>query len=567
MNTWEDIKSRLSILDVIGDYVEVRQVGSSYKCLCPFHNDKNPSLTISPEKGLWHCFGCGAGGDMFKFVTDFENISKAKALEKLAKKAGVELDKQKLTKKTDPQTITRRQKGLDYLSWVTTVYHKTLRKVLTSKNQVSQYVHSRNLDQKTISEFALGYAPSGGFLLNLARKYNLDLELLEAIGVLKKTDSGSFKDKFSDRLMIPIKDQFDNVVGFTGRIIVDNKDLQRPKYLNSPQTEWFSKSQVWFGLNLHQKTIRQARQAIILEGNMDVIASHQHGLNLTLASQGTSVTSDHLRKLKNFTSKLILAFDNDEAGIAAERKLTAGALGFGFEVDKLQIPTSYKDLDDWIQDKHLDFQSYPWQQHSKPFLEVLIDRHMDGLGSRDINIQQKSLSIVLEVLKPASDFIKEHYLQILSQITKKSLATLNSQLNQARDLSSQQLTVEHLDTDIRPNTELHNHIITAWQNLLTFYFADKDLWQQDQVTKADWKGLEACFIIFRELLPKLTQNSNLDSYIQEHQEHLRLLKSAKAQELVFLKNQLRQYIANNYSKINTNPGLLEAYQVVLEFLA
>jgi DNA primase len=566
MSVWEDIKARLSVVDVISDYVDVRQVGATYKCVCPFHNDKNPSLIISPEKGLWHCFGCGAGGDMFRFVTDFENISKRQALEKLAKKAGVELEKIQKPK-TTAEEISHRERGLQYLSWAADVYHKALRKVLTGDNPTSQYVHSRHLNQETINTFALGYAPTSNFLYNIAQKYQLDAKLLEAVGLLRTTDRGEIKDKFSDRLMIPIRDQFGNVVGFTGRIIREMEGVERPKYLNTPQTDWFHKSQVWFGLDIHQKPVRKARKAVILEGNMDVIASHKAGLEIGLASQGTSVTEDHLRRLKQFTQHIVVAFDNDAAGVAAERKLAAQALAFGYEVDKLIIPDIYKDLDEWIQGASLNLAEYNLDQHQRPYLDYLIQKNRVDLTTQDIRIQHEVLVRVLEVLKYADSFGQEHYLTILSELTKKRVKTLQSEMRQTRDVVTAAQNSHEPTTSAHYKDSLQAHMYVAWQNIIVGT-AGEQRWNLELLSEEDKKGITALYALLKTTLSELGEYASAQEYLQKNQPELELIKDnmKTSIDLNLLKSQLKQYLANIYSNFATHPELLAHYQSALTFL-
>ncbi len=462
MNVWEEVKNNLNIVDVISEYLPVKASGSNYKCLCPFHNDRNPSLVISPEKNIWHCFGCGAGGDVFRFVTDYENISKKDALEKLAKKAGVRLDSFEHNQKTlgsktlEAKKIKRLEAGYKYLTWSKNVFHKVLLKILQdNEHEVTKYCRSRNLSQKIIEKFQLGYAPKNNFLLEVAKNNSLDLDLLVEIGVLK-LEINNYKDKFTNRLVVPIFDQFNKVVGFTARNLPSDK-LDRPKYLNSPETKWFNKSDIWYGQNWNQQQIKNQKKAIIVEGNMDVIAASISGLDIVLASQGTSFTASQLKKLSYLSKEIILAYDNDIAGLISAKKFFLEAKLIGLEVKKFIIPKEFKDLDEYLQQiRKTKEKVFISDFKIVNFIDYWINDNLTKLKSSEIDIQKKLILEVLELVAVCDQIEIEHYLSRLSEITNKTVQTLNKQLQKIQTNQSKYTKINFGFNSFKKNSRLVN---------------------------------------------------------------------------------------------------------------
>jgi DNA primase len=436
MSVWDDIKDRLTVDEVLSDYIRLTSAGSNYRANCPFHNEKTPSLIISPSKGIWHCFGCGMGGDIFSFVSNIENLTKQETLTLLAKKAGYTLPKLSKNEYTNtqikdengnelPQTSkTELEKGHELLSWAKDIYHKLLLKILEDRmHPITQYCLKRNLDYKTIINFEIGYAPKNNALINLSKKYNISKDLLLKVGLIKTIDEKN-SDKFVDRLMIPIFDSNSKVVGFTGRIL-DYDKSERPKYLNSPQSQWFNKSEIWFGLNKAKGSILRSSRAIIVEGNMDVIMASQFGLDNVIASQGTSFTSTQLSKLKKITKELVIAFDNDNAGKIGAKKLYFEASKVGFEVKILVIPENFKDLDEFLNSKSLNQDKQTIEQLTIiPYSDYLIEIEKPNYRNQTSSIQQKSIIDLLSLTSVMDALTKEIYIKKISTVTGISLTTL-----------------------------------------------------------------------------------------------------------------------------------------------
>jgi DNA primase len=343
----EEIKSKLDIVDVISEYIQLKQAGVNWKACCPFHNEKTPSFMVSREKQIWHCFGCGEGGDVFTFVQKIEGIEFPEALKILADKAGVKI------KKLSPENTSQKTKLFELNRLALEFFHKAL--LASKEGEIARnYLAGRNLTKETIKDFKLGYAPNSWDILSnflIKKGYNQNEILLAGLAV--KNEKGQIYDRFRQRLMFPIPDHHGNAVGFTGRILDTNNDKQGGKYINTPQTLVYNKSLIIYGLDQAKEEIKKQNSAIIVEGNMDVIASHQAGIKNVVASSGTALTLEQLKLLHRYSNNLALCFDMDLAGqTAAERGIDI-ALSLGLNIKIIQLPAQIenqpiKDPDDCI---------------------------------------------------------------------------------------------------------------------------------------------------------------------------------------------------------------------------
>ena len=307
-NIIETIKQRLDIVEFVRQYVpHLKKAGKTHKACCPFHKEKTPSFTVSSEKGLYYCFGCQSGGDIFEFLMKIENLSFNEAVRKLADLAGVEYKPSRGFSAEEQKRIEAR-KTLDFAK---NFFHKNL---MSAGGELARnYIKGRQLTKETALKFELGYAKNdASSLCRTAAAEKYIPQQLKDVGLCVLTDYGA-RDYFRNRLMFPIINQRGETVGFGGRILGDGE----PKYLNSPETLLFTKSQVLYGLNFAGPAIRKAGRAVLLEGYMDVIATHQAGFENTVAPLGTSLTDDHARLLKRYTDNVIILFDPDAAGIKA----------------------------------------------------------------------------------------------------------------------------------------------------------------------------------------------------------------------------------------------------------
>lgn len=307
-NLAEKIKQRIDLVEFVRQYVpHLKKAGKTWKACCPFHKEKTPSFTVSSEKGLYYCFGCQEGGDIFDFLMKMENLSFNEAVRKLADIAGVEYRPQGGFSAAEQQRINARKT----LDWAKGFYHKNL--MSAGGEFARNYVKGRGLTKETVQKFELGFAKNDAVgLCKAARANGYTAQQLKDVGLCVQTAYGA-RDYFRGRLMFPIINQRGETVGFGGRILADGE----PKYLNSPETLLFSKSHVLFGLNFAGPAIRKAGRAVLLEGYMDVIACHQAGFENTVAPLGTSLTAEHAKLLKRYTDNAVVLFDPDAAGIKA----------------------------------------------------------------------------------------------------------------------------------------------------------------------------------------------------------------------------------------------------------
>ncbi|HTL39646.1 MAG TPA: DNA primase [Methylomirabilota bacterium] len=338
----EEIKARVPVLDLVQDFVQLKKAGTNYKGICPFHAEKSPSFMVSPSKQIWHCFGCGLGGDIFEFIKQIENVEFGDALKILADRAGVELKKP-----TQEQIQGDRKK--DVLYEINQKAAEYFARVLWESNAGSEalgYLRKRGLTDPTIKNWQLGFAPNDYHYLENYLAKSFDKKDIELAGMIIKSDKdSSYFDRFHDRIMFPILNLHGQVVGFTGRLLHDKPNTG--KYVNSPETPIYNKSREIYGLYQAKQAIKKLDRAILVEGNMDVIACHQVGSNTAVATSGTALTEQQLFVLKRFTENLVFAFDSDAAGSTATKRALELALNNSFNV-KIASLGGAKDPDELI---------------------------------------------------------------------------------------------------------------------------------------------------------------------------------------------------------------------------
>ena len=295
-----------NIVDIIGEYVDLKRAGSSFKGLCPFHNEKTPSFTVDEKKQLFHCFGCGAGGDVVSFIMQKEGLSYPESLKYLADKAGISIDY------TENPGVNKKNKELyDINKDIMMFFYKNL---LTDR-KAQAYLKSRGLSSKIVNTFMLGYArDSWDDLYSFIRKKNYREKDLDDLGLIKKSSKGNYYDKYRDRIIFPIINHFGKVIGFGGRAVSG----QMPKYLNSPESSIFKKRYNLYGLNIYKRQKR--KELILVEGYMDVIALNNHGLDIAVASLGTALTIDQAKLMKRYSDDIYICYDQDNAGVKATEK-------------------------------------------------------------------------------------------------------------------------------------------------------------------------------------------------------------------------------------------------------
>ncbi len=332
-NVLEDIRNANDVVEVIGSYLQIKRAGSAFKALCPFHKEKTPSFHVNPQRQIYHCFGCGVGGDVFKFVMAYEGVDFSTAARMLAQRAGIRVEWEDSGPRDGPDKdlLFKLHEDLAQL------YHRALLESPAAE-KARQYLRERELDEQTVKDFLIGFAPDRrGALIEWAKKKKYSAQALAAAGVLLRSEEGGeYYDRFRNRLMFPIRDELGRVIAFSGRIL--EKDAKLAKYVNSPETPLFRKGRVLYALDKARRAILDSKIAILCEGQIDVIRCHVAGVNTAVASQGTALTEDHARLLKRYADAVVVVLDSDKAGQDASIRSAEVLLGGGLSVSIAALP-------------------------------------------------------------------------------------------------------------------------------------------------------------------------------------------------------------------------------------
>jgi len=418
----EEIKNRIDIVDLVGEYIRLTKAGSNWKALCPFHNEKTPSFMVSEERKSFHCFGCSKGGDIFTFVMEMEGIGFREALEQLAQKAGITLKKREAR---DEKLESSKKKLFEILELATKWYEKNLWEG-RGKEKILNYLHERGLNDGTIKKFRLGYAPDGWRnLLEFLLKKNYDIADISKTGILVEKDSAQkiqntqyeiqdtkYYDRFRDRIMFPIQDIMGRVVGFSARV-APGGDEKTAKYINTSQTELYDKSKILYGLHLAKTEIKKRDEAILVEGNMDVIASHQAGFGNTIAVSGTALAPEQVKTIKRYTENLKIGFDMDVAGQEAAKRSIRICLGSELDV-KIILLDGGKDAADVIREN-----PKLWREAVERAESILDYYFKDAFSRYDAKspvgkkkIARELLNVIKDVANPVE---QAHWIRVLSE--------------------------------------------------------------------------------------------------------------------------------------------------------
>jgi DNA primase len=419
MDAMSEIKQRLSVEDVIADYVELRRSGRNFKGLSPFNSERSPSFMVSPEKQIWHDFSSGKGGDIFSFIMEIEGVDFKSALEILARKAGVDLS---MYSNNDGGVRKKKDTALAVLNSAVKYYQQSL---LKNKQALDYVINKRALRRQTIADFGIGYAPNNGHALaDALAKKNFSLSDMQLAGLVAKSYSRP-SDMFRGRIVIPLADAQGNAIGFTARLL--NNDPNAPKYINTPQTVLYDKSRHVFGLHLAKDSIRTAKFVVIVEGNMDVISSHQAGFKNVVATAGTAMTTFQLKALQRFTSDIRLCFDQDKAGISAAERAIAVAQSVDVQLSIISLPEG-KDPDELIRRS-----PEKWQEaiHSPQYaIDWLIDRYKEVYDLNSASGKRAFSDILARIVGQLHDSVEQdHYAQLLAKVSEVSLNAVKSKID------------------------------------------------------------------------------------------------------------------------------------------
>ncbi len=341
----ELIREQADIVDVVGEFVDLKRAGKNFVGLCPFHDEKTPSFTVFPDRNIFKCFGCGIAGDIYSFLTEYHGISFPEAMEILGRRLGIDVPKSGKTDKSR-EKAGKRDAAIKVLEKASGFYSQMLE---TKEGKVArEFFQNRGFTKDTIEKFALGYAPDSWDATNkFLQKKGFTEEAMEDAGLIVKKESGGFYDRFRGRPVFTIRDSLGHVVGFGARAIREDDKLG--KYINSPQSVIFDKSKLLYGYFEGKNEIRNSRTALMVEGYADVISLHQHGFENAVASSGTSLTKEQLGLLKNICRKLYFVYDSDEAGVKAAERGLEMALEEGYEVFVVRLPKG-EDPDSFVRD-------------------------------------------------------------------------------------------------------------------------------------------------------------------------------------------------------------------------
>lgn len=446
-----EVKAKLSIEDVISEYVQLKRAGRNLKGLSPFTSEKSPSFMVSPEKQIWHDFSSGRGGDMFTFIQEVEGLDFRGSLELLARKAGVDLE-QFQGKKGNSKEKERLYEALELAA---KFYQAQLR---GNKTALQYLLKKRAFTKETVLLFRLGYSPNTGDALYkfLKQKGYTDQEMTKA-GLVTKRYRGP-GDMFRGRIMVPLSDASGRVVGFTARLLLDNPEA--PKYINTPATLLYDKGRQVYGLHLAKDSIRKGGFGVVVEGNLDVIASHQAGVKNVVAAAGTALTENHLKDLSRFASDIRFAFDSDRAGINATERAIPLAQKVGVNVSIISIPDG-KDPDELVRkDPALWQAAIDKHQYA---VDWLIDRYKNLLDLKSGKGKREFTDVVLQIIRRLADKVEQdHYISELAKIIGVSADAVRAKLNEApksqtrlKRVKSEGLKVEDKVTVELRKTEQH----------------------------------------------------------------------------------------------------------------
>lgn len=396
----QEIKERLDVVDIVREYVPLQQAGANWRARCPFHNEKTPSFMVSKEKQIWHCFGCSRGGDVFEFIKEIEGVEFPEALRTLAQKAGVVLRRQ------DPKLISVRTRLFDLMNESVLFFMDKLKS--DAGAGARQYLRERGLSDETLKEWQIGWALDeweslSGYLRSKGFK---DGQILNSGMVARKQSGGGFYDRFRGRIMFPIANTQGQVVGFTGRVLVET-EKSGGKYVNTPQTALYDKSRVIFGLNKAKQEIRKNDLAVVVEGQMDVIASHQAGIKNVAASSGTALTEKQLEILKRYTENLAFCFDADAAGEQATERGIDLAMQKGMNVKIIQLK-EVKDPDECI--KKLGVSG--WQkciEQAVPIMKYYFELIFKKIDTKEIEGRREIARQLLGKIVRVGDRVEQDY--------------------------------------------------------------------------------------------------------------------------------------------------------------
>lgn len=557
------IREKTDVVALVNEYIPLKKLGKNFKTTCPFHNEKTPSFVVSPERQIWHCFGCGKGGDVYTFLMEYEKLEFVEALRILAKKTGVELHESDFVKKGSSQ----KEKIYKINSLSSDYYHYILVNHKSGKTALDYLAKKRKIDRRLIETFRIGYSPSAGNSLTkylVEKKKYKEQDLIDAgISVFR---SGSVSDFFRNRIMFPIFDHRDNIVAFSGRVLSDQIKESTPiqsgsKYVNTRDTLAYHKGGMFFGLNIAKAEIKNKDQAIIVEGEFDVISLFSEGIKNTVAIKGTALTEDQVALISRFTSKVTLCLDKDEAGFEAIKRSLASLEKKGLTVTTIELG-EYKDPDEAIKSDPVFFKKQ--LKNDIGVYDYLISSFLEKYDENTAIGKKKIAENLLPFISYIdNEIVKEHYLKLLSDKIDTSFENLMTELDkiakkqtigakftsQNKEKRTRKEILEEYLLALIIQVDDKNNIVKQVSNILSDYkfespafkkiydlieksFIQKKSLTIDEIIKSLPDELvpvfDTCFLL---PIPKFENN---EKYFEE------VLKMAKETKILFIKSKIRK---------------------------
>lgn len=492
----DEIKAKLDLIEVISDYVRLAPAGTNMKAACPFHKEKVPSFFVSQEKQIWKCFGCGKGGGLFDFIMEIEGVDFPQALRILAQKAGV------ILKTKDYHLTSKRTKLLDVCQEATRYYHWYLLNAKMGEG-ARKYLAQRKISETTIKEWRLGFAPNDWRVLYqfLLKKGFKAPDIEEAGLIVKQSTANSqqlttgYYDRFRGRIVFPVFDLFSNPVGFSARILPSLEKEEVPKYINTPETPIYNKSRLLYGLDKAKLAIKKENTAILVEGNMDVLAVWQAGTKNVVASSGTALTLVQIKILKRYSANLLLSFDVDPAGENAARRGIDLALQEEMNVKVINLSVG-KDPDECIkEDKKLWFEAVA---KAEPIMEYYFSSTFKDLDASQVEDQKRAVKTLLPAIAKIGNLIeKDFWLKKLGEMAKVSYEVLRENLKKVtkkeKEEIGEDLVIQTKDQELEIQETFLGLLTKFPEQVASFYEElDEEIFKTEKLKKI-WEKLKESY--------------------------------------------------------------------------
>lgn len=475
----DEIKNKTDILDLVSEYVKLEKRGRNYIGLCPFHDEKTPSFTVSEDKQIYHCFGCKKGGNVFQFTQEIKDVSFVEAVKDLGERVNIQVDIGQNQTNSSTKIASDELKMIEMHELIKDYYHYALMKTVEGEEALN-YLHERGFTDDLIKEREIGYAPDNShFCHDFLEKKGYDIELAFEAGLLSRNEENfTYFDRFRNRIMFPLKNGQGRIVGYSGRTYTN----QEPKYLNSPETPIFQKRRILYNLNKARKFIRKQDEIILLEGFMDVIKSDYAGLKQVVASMGTQLSQEHITFLQKLTQNVTLMFDGDYAGKEATIKTGQALLNQGLNVFVVQLPSGM-DPDDYIR-KYDNEQFIKFvQQDKQSFVLFKVKMYQNEINHNDLAYEKHFKETVRDLSLVNSGIIRNKLIQNIADIFKVSPETIQYELDATYqhqmpsntyptfqdEPSKQQLILGRLTKNEKAERALIKHLMKDKDTFLNYY--------------------------------------------------------------------------------------------------